>query len=240
MTMDSTPRPWPSCSEMPSSITTQAGCCLFRQGDRIRAIYVLLHGAVKLHVSVCDGRCVATGIRGTHSLLAAVPAILGAPHQDTAITLTACELGVVPVLEFLTLQERTSDFRAWVAAKLAEEAMDRLHWQTAMAAVRDCRGRLEFVIGRLAAAAGYQPGTRGLRLQVPVGPQFLADVVQFSRQQVSVALRSMADDGLIVRHDGWVSLPPSSELARIAQSGVAEGVTVRERPFRFVVPDTAK
>jgi CRP/FNR family cyclic AMP-dependent transcriptional regulator len=186
---------------------------IFRQGDSVKALYLIDAGIVKLSRGAND-RDVLVAVRTAGWLLGTAPAILNRPHLATAETLGTCEFRQVLLADFRAAYEARLDAAKWILKMQAREAAEEIETVTVLVGM-DPMHRLEYVITQLASATGVPRRDGSLRVPVSLTHQELAQAIGTSREYVTRALGHLSSQGKILRKDGWLLIPLRSPLLPI-------------------------
>lgn len=92
---------WESIPDLPAPQLVRENHKLFKAGTPAESVFLLRSGSVKLTCQPRRGPEMIVGIRSSGWMLGADAALLGAPHGLTATTLSACEVSIIPAVDFL-------------------------------------------------------------------------------------------------------------------------------------------
>lgn len=186
------------------------GTVLFRQGGRVKALYLVGGGVVKLTRSEASGRDVIVGLRTTGWLLGSAAAILEIPHPVTAETVGACDLRQIPSADFIAIS-RVGPVAEWLLRMQARETYDQVTSLGSFGALHP-RQRLEQVLVKLGRAGVDTRSDGSLRLKVLLRQHELAQAIGVTREHVGRLLAELQRQGVIRRAAGWVLIPKGSPL----------------------------
>lgn len=189
-----------SFAELAMCRTYPKGNILFHHGDPCFAAYVVVRGRVKLTLAAEDGREFALEVFGPGDVCGLIAMLDGGPHNGTAITLSTCEVGIIP-------RER---FQAWVTAHpllqqtitIALVKMLRgVYERVGMQALLPVKRRLRAALIQLAQGNGAPPGGPDLVVPRPTH-QELAERVGSTRVVVSRVIKELLTEEPWIRMDG--------------------------------------
>jgi CRP-like cAMP-binding protein len=172
------------------------GASIYPQGTHRGSIFMVLAGEVSVSVTLPNGQRILCVLYQPGTLFG-FPIVEGErPRLSAADAFTAAVVAVVPRREFERILGGLAPaalirFFNRVLERQARFAMRLVHC-TAL----DLRGRLALTIGDLAAAFGV-PHADGVRINVPVTHENLAEMVGASRERISKAMAQLMADGLI-------------------------------------------
>jgi CRP-like cAMP-binding protein len=203
--------PWPDDVPMGEVVEFPAHTVLFRQGQPVRALYLIDDGVVALSKRRAE-RDVLVAFRSAGWLVGAASALLGEGHGTTAETLRSCRLRALPVGVVGEHGSGRSDLAAWLHGMLAREVADHLD-RLARSVASSTEARMEAVLSDLLRLAGEARPDGGRRLALSVTVQQLADIVLCTREQASRVLARLIVRGLLARDAGhWFVAPAGSPL----------------------------
>lgn len=191
------------------------GSALFVQGEGPGAAAVLLEGRLKVVHVADDGTESLLAIRGTGDLVGELSVLDGAPRSATVTALEPAAALVVDADGFRAwLQahpEAMLELLALVAARLRDADSTRAQFATADVTARLARRLLE-----LAARYG-EPGSGGVRIDLPVTQEDLAGWVGASREAVAKGMRRLRQRGAVVTGRRRVEVCDLAALRRLAR-----------------------
>jgi len=189
-----------------------ADVTVFRQGDRVDAVFLIEAGAVKLVRSEASGDDAMAALRFPGSLLGVVSVVLDVPHPVSAVTIGRCELRRISAPEFRQEKARAAGLAAAVERALAAE----IHEQVLRCgrSGMDARCRLLGVLLDLAQACGRRRPDGSTLLDVTLLQSDLASLALTSREHVNRLLSALAAEGRLRRERGWLVLPAARQPGR--------------------------
>ena len=190
------------------------GTTLFREGDVPRFVHWVVTGSVKLSIE-SDGGLTVLGLRGPGTILGSMATIAGGSHTATAMTITPCEIRLIPSREFVAAVT-AKGMATHLAGLWAGEMLDGHQWQAR--AQLGAKSALEGLIVTLFVIAGEERRDGSWKLRDDIALQELADEIGKTRQWTSGCIREWKRDGILAREHGWWVLPASSPLiARVRE-----------------------
>ena len=177
--------------------TLPPGGFLVRQEDSLESIYVLTSGLVKLFRSESGGREVLIGLMGGNELLGEVEYFLGEP--------LFCHIQAVYRTDLLEL-----DYSGFAALLDGVPAFRDHLFRSLSARLRDLSSRTSdaFTLPTddLLVTLIRENGRRGISFT----RKMYADYLGVSERSVNRAIRRLAEDGVILRDRGRLSVPGGS------------------------------
>lgn len=161
---------------------------VFEEGERSKGLWVLTAGRVRLHHLMADGRQHVAGFRAPTTALDLSSALDGRPYIATATTMEESELVFVPRV---LLQElgRLYPITVRNAIDLLCLEVRQRDITTAIAALKDARGRISCALLQLSLQFGRRCGN-ALRIDYRLTRQDIADR---SGVTVETAIRVMSE-----------------------------------------------
>jgi CRP/FNR family transcriptional regulator len=202
--------PWPADESLDPPMRYPAGVRLFGQGDRVRDLFLIDEGFVKLTLLSPGGTDLIVGLRTTGWLLGAGNAVLGRAFQTTAETISPCELRALELTDFNRLRDQPA-VSAWTQRMQAREWLD----QVALMRLLGGRGpqqRVEALLLTLARASSNGDVDRDFKLNLPLKHYEMAQMVNLSPEHFSRVLRALETQSVILRDRGWIVIPSKSPL----------------------------
>ena len=176
------------------------------------SIVVVCSGHVKLTRGAAKGREALLAIVGPGELLGELSAIDREPRSATAIALEDVEAIEVPASSFVGLLEERRDLsrhlREVLSARLRDSGLMRVEF-----AALDSVGRVCARLAELCERFG-QPVDAGIRIEMPITQDELADWAVCSREATGKALRSLRELGWIETSRGVITVSAPDELRR--------------------------
>lgn len=179
---------------------------MFRQGEPVSELVVLLRGRVTTRVQALHGRVITVGVWAAPSALDKVALLSGGRHTCTAYAAVACSWRSMPAALFECLVDDVPALRRHVLRILAQRA------HTAQQAFIDAASLP--VTARLAKWLLREAADTG-EVALRQSQDELAQLLGATRVSVNRALRNLEDDRLICRSSGRIVVrAPEALLAR--------------------------
>ncbi|MCR4408328.1 MAG: Crp/Fnr family transcriptional regulator, partial [Anaerolineae bacterium] len=175
------------------------GETIFRQGAPALGWYILCRGRAKLVVNTARRKRFILWFCKPGDILNLM--ILG-PHAFSVVAIDHCVVGFIEREGVRFLLREHPELEAEAHRRLAEQE-DRLVQRVADLVGRSVRERLVQVLLGLGEEHGIDE-TEGIRIDLPLSQQDLADLVGTSRQKVNLNLRKLANQGLIRAERGRI------------------------------------
>jgi CRP/FNR family cyclic AMP-dependent transcriptional regulator len=191
----------------------------YRRGEAIMherqvpdSIVVVCGGHVKLVRGSGSGREALLAIVGRGELLGELSAIDGEPRSATAVALEDVDALEVSASSFIALLERRPDLSRHLLEVLSRRLRDAGLMRVEFAAL-DSVGRVCARLVELCDRFG-RPGDDGIRIEMPITQDELADWAACSHEATGKALRALRDLGWIETSRGVVMVRAPDELRR--------------------------
>ena len=193
------------------------GAVLLREGDDGDDFAIMLSGRVKLIARGASGRAVLVGLRGPGALLGELGAIDGRPRAADVVALEPGEAAIGSIV-FLRrfLAERPAAMQ--VVANLLVQRLREADRGRVELAAHDALGRVALRLLELADNYGVME-SRGVRIQLPLSQDELADWTGMSRQALARALSALRKDGVVSTHRLGLSVHDPERLRAILNNG---------------------
>lgn len=188
---------------------------VFEAGDRSKGLWVLTSGRIRLHHMMADGRQHIVGFRAPPNTLDLSSALDGRPYSASATTIDESELVLVPRSELSELGRRYPLVIRNAIDLLCLEVRQR-DIATAIAALKDARGRIGCALLQLARQFGVAEGS-ACRIDYRLTRQDIADRAGVT---VETAIRVMSD----LQHRGIIRTESQViEILDVAQIDMGAG-----------------
>jgi CRP/FNR family transcriptional regulator, cyclic AMP receptor protein len=200
-------------------IAARSHRCVFNAGTNIitaeqpgEAVYIILHGTVKIHIEQADGRDVVLSIIGSGDTLGEMSLIDSAGRSASAVTL---EDSLLLWMDKSTFQQILRDFPP-VALNLVRilSARVRLNNELIQAlAAMDVYGRVARQLLAFAEKYGEQGEGESVLIPIHLTQSDIADLVGASRKRVNqVMVFFRAQEMISVRADGKIVVQDRARL----------------------------
>lgn len=198
---------WPAQVPIGDAIEVPARTVLFRQGQDVRALYLMETGVVALTKQRGD-REVLVALRSAGWLVGLSSAILELRHATTAETLSSCRLRQMSLRAF---RDAANDgLGPWLHRTLARESAEQLARFTRHVG-RSSVERVEALLDDLFRIAGEPRPDGGCRLALVLTVERIADAALITREQASRVIARFVKAGFLRRDSGgWFLAPKGS------------------------------
>ncbi len=203
----------------PASIRYFArGTSIYPQGTHRGSVFVVLSGAVSVSIGLPHGEQILCAFYQPGAMFGFPIVEAERPRLSAANAFTTATLAVVPRREFERVigglaPPAVIRFFNRVLERQARFAMRLVH-----CVALDLRGRLALTLLDLAHSFGV-PENGGVRVNLPITHENLAEMVGASRERVSKRMSALMADGLISYGRQAVSLLDPAGLQRAATPG---------------------
>jgi CRP/FNR family transcriptional regulator, cyclic AMP receptor protein len=211
---------WESVCELSEFQQFPVAAVLFRQGTVAKYVILLESGWVKLARQEQDGREQIIALCPPGSLLGAEVLIAEQLHPTTAITLSKCQLHLVPTLVFLNWI-RTDPRFSWQIHRALSRRIHAMGIRSTQQKYVPSRLRLEQLLWQLVYAQRYDAtGANGkwketeTKVFLPLQRQELAQMISVTPEYLSRLLGKMEKEGIVRRESGWLIVPHPERLWR--------------------------
>jgi CRP/FNR family transcriptional regulator len=195
-----------------SVIPYPAEALLFLEQQKIKGIYVLCEGEVKLSFGSSEGKRLLLRIAGPGEVLGLLSALSGSPSEATAETSRPCQVAFVPSNVFQKFLGRHPNVFQLIAGQLA------WHYRSAceqLCAVGLGASVLEKVAQFLLTwSAGRGAPRDGVRFTLPLNHEEIGECVGATRESVTRALSEFRGRGLIESHGSTFAIADRAALQR--------------------------
>jgi CRP/FNR family transcriptional regulator len=201
-----------------TAVRYPAGYVLFRQGDRVETLYLIVSGAVRLGRSEGDGEHVVTRFLGRGAvagLVAAVADPARAEHDVTGECAIACEGRAIKRSRLERALHGDAGLALWIARRLALEHRQRNHIKS-LQGHRDPVTRFGLLLEVCPGARRVPQPDGSIRVILPLLHQDIAALLDVTRQHLTRQLRHWEAKGLIRRDARGIVIPGTSPVAAAA------------------------
>ncbi len=169
---------------------------LLEEGQLPEGIFVLLHGSVKLFVSLKCGKSLILRLVQSGEVLGLSATMSSTPAEYTAETLSPTQFLYVPRKDFLTLLEQHPAICISVVEVLSHqlrEAVNMIHYSSgSQPAVEKLADLLEMWVAECGEAT-----ERGTELKLPLTQEEIGQMIGVSRETVSRLLADFEEQGIL-------------------------------------------
>jgi CRP/FNR family transcriptional regulator, cyclic AMP receptor protein len=179
------------------------GAILFVEGEAPRGLFVLCSGQAKLSANSAEGHSLTFRTVEPGEVIGLSAVVGDRPFSATAETLSPCQLGFIPRLEFLRFLRSNSDVAMRVAKHLSMELHQAWRQSRMVALAPDTQAKLaQFLIDQ-AGRHGQTTGD-GLRIPLNMTHEEIAKNIGASRESVSRILKNLRNQGVICVNGGAI------------------------------------
>jgi CRP/FNR family cyclic AMP-dependent transcriptional regulator len=192
------------------------GVVLYTEGETPRGVYILCSGQVRLTSGSQNGQEVILRVAERGDILALSNTISREPHRVRAETLSACQIGFIPRLQFLQFLRANPD----AALRIAEHLSMELHkaWEQVQLVTLASSSNARLVRFLLAWAGTHgQTLAEGTTLALYMTHEEIAQSIGVSRETVSRALAGLREEKLIRFTRGHIVLLEPEKLKSLAE-----------------------
>ena len=215
-----------------------AGALLFFEQQRPRGVYLLCEGQVKLSFSSKEGKTLVLRIAQAGEVLGLFSALSGSPYEVTAETVRPSQVAFVSSRDFQRFLGKHPAAFLRVASHLG------LEYKTACEQLRTI-GLGASISERVAKflltwSADKGASQNGIRFELPLSHERIAEYLGTTRESVTRALREFKSRGLIEDLGTTLLIPNRKALQEVPSCLVhpqrLEPYLVRPAPFRQFAP----
>ncbi len=190
------------------------GAVLFVEGESPRGLFVLCSGQAKLTANSPEGHALTLRTAEPGEVLGLSSVISDSPYLATAETLSACQVGFIPRLEFLRFLRSNPDVALRVAKHLSMELHQAWNQSRMVALAPDTHAKLaQFLIDQ--AQKRGQPDADGLHIALNMTHEEIAKHIGASRESVSRILKELRNRGVIRVNGGSIIIIRGLELGNL-------------------------
>jgi CRP/FNR family transcriptional regulator, cyclic AMP receptor protein len=191
-----------------------AGAVLFVEGQVPRGAYLLCKGRVKLAMTSAEGKAIILRIAEPGELIGVNSAIAGQPYEVTAEALEPCQINFIKRDAFLRLMREHQEACVNVTEQLSNDysaacVQIRSLGLSRTAAEKVARFLLEW------SAKGRETN-QGIRVNLPLTHEEIAQIVGVSRETVTRTLTDLKHKSLITMTGPMVVIRDKTALESLA------------------------
>ncbi|MFQ5662609.1 MAG: Crp/Fnr family transcriptional regulator [Terriglobia bacterium] len=190
------------------------GAVLFVEGQPCRGLFILCSGKAKLTASSPHGRSVIVGVAGAGEVLGLSAVMSNAAYEVSAETLEPAQVNFLPRDDFLRFLQTYGEVSVRVAQHLSMELRRAYHQVARIALAPSARAKL---VGLLLewASREAEPASPGVRFQLPLTHEEIAELIGSSRETVTRLLSEFRRKGLIRTRGTVITLLHPAKLKAI-------------------------
>lgn len=181
------------------------------QDSRVREIYFLERGLVKITHTSRDGKERIIGLRFPGTLLGAASIALQKPSIVAATTLTRCYFHKIMAADFLHLLRTSSEFTWYFQQAQSYEIFQLLNSLVQLGGY-SARQRLEQLLWQLALRPNMDDSEKEARIRLPLRHADIAEIITVTPEYLSRILKHMEQEHIIRREKGWLIIPDIKRL----------------------------
>ncbi len=172
---------------------------VIKEGDPPQSVYCLLSGSVRVHHRREDGTELLVKLLSAPALFGEIAALGQIPVMEFVTTLETCDVLQIPAQLFRELVRVEQRFALAVAGDLARRLCQASSSQRALA-FADTDRRLAALLLDYADLHGT-PVESGLRLELALSQDAMANDLAVSRKAVTMSLARLKEEGLVDKED---------------------------------------
>ncbi len=194
-----------------------SGYTVYKQRQKADYVYLVREGWLELSHHASTARSM-TELAGPGTILGLVEVMTGTSFSVTARTMGNSVLEVVGAPQFQALLQENPSIALKMSISLSRRLQKTMHSFYDMAGRVSARRRLMRVFHEIAESCGI-PDRTGIRIELPITVQILADRLGCSRQYTSKLIGNLKQKGFIDRKNGWFVVTPKGLNLRRANNG---------------------
>lgn len=205
---------------------------VFAEGDPCGGLWVIAEGRVRLYHADAQGRQQVVSFRGPSDLLELAPALDGRAYSASALTLEECDLVYVPRATLASLGERFPVTIRNTMSQLCMEVRQR-DIATAIASLRNARGRVLCTLLFMADQYGVRTGDGGVSIDYRLTRQDIADRSGVTLETSIRVLSDLQRRGLVRTRAQCIEILEVERLRTLGECGECEldcSVFAKPRP----------
>lgn len=190
---------------------------LLEEGQVPEGIFVLLHGSVKLFVSLKGGKSLILRVVQSGEVLGLSATMSSKPAEYTAETLSPTQFLYVPRKDFLALLDQHPEICISVVEVLSHqlrEAVNMIHYSSgSQPAVEKLADLLDLWVSECGEMT-----ERGLELKLPLTQEEIGQMIGVSRETVSRLLAEFEEQGILELEGSHVRVLNFERLGDLAMA----------------------
>lgn len=192
------------------------GVVLYAEGETPRGVHILCSGEVRLTAGSENGNEVILRVAKGGDILGLSNTMSREPHRVRAETLSACQIGFIPRLQFLQFLRAHPDASLRIVEHLSTELHDA--WDQIRLVTLASSSNAKLIHFLLAWAASHgQEFAEGISLALYMTHEEIAQSIGVSRETVSRALAELRQENLIRFSRGHILLVDPEKLKSLAE-----------------------
>jgi CRP-like cAMP-binding protein len=188
---------------------------LFHQGEPSTLAYIVISGQIRLVQHTLDGKDVTMGLFTAGGMIGVIMLLTGEPYPGTAQVLETSRVLSMPAPVVWGLLEQQSPFGMQLIRMLSHRLLEAHNRIRELSAER-VQQRLARCLLRLVEKVGVDEQMNGIRLDIRLSRQDLAQMNGTTLETISRILSAWETEGIIVSHREQISVINYVALTRIA------------------------
>lgn len=160
------------------------GSLLFVEGEKVRGVFVLCSGKVKLTTSSTEGRTLIVRVAQAGEILGSSAVLLSRPYEMSAETLEPCQVNFIRTEEFLTWIQNDRSAMMSVARQLSGDYYAAQREIRSFGLAQTTSEKLARLVLDWCDASGEKTD-RGIRLKVLMTHEEIAQMIGTTRETVT-------------------------------------------------------
>lgn len=193
---------------------------LFTQGQPPTRVYALRRGWLKATHVLSNGKGISDLI-GPGAVFGIQSAFAASPYHFTTVAIEECEVEEADAVEFLKKLHADPHLAFDVLREVSRSTQRLLDLFYGSAAKVSSYERLIGMFDRISAHCSTEI-EGGVRINLPLSVQVMADHIGCSRQWVSKMLSDLQKEGRVKRRGIWLTYSPTASFARDDRSPIAK------------------
>lgn len=186
---------------------------IYYPGDPSRGVYILKSGRVKISRLSKGGREVTVALLKPGEVFGELEILSDTSREDLAMALDDSQLCVIQKELFLSMVRQKPEI-CFSVTKLIGTRMGRIESLVENLVFRDVHSRLAYLLVDLSKNYGKRM-PEGIRLEVKLTQQEIANLIGSSRETVSSVLGELKNEGLIICENRQITLPYLDRLKKL-------------------------
>jgi len=188
-------KPMRDFEEVKYTSSYPANATLFVEGQVPRGVYLLCKGRVKLTMTSADGKAIIPHIAEPGEVIGLNSAISGTPYELSAETLEPCQVNFIKREALLRLVREHPEISAHVTRQVSRDYQAACFQIRSLGLSRSAAERIVRFL--LEAASKGQETSQGIRTNVALTHEEIAQIVGVSRETVTRTLSDLREKMLI-------------------------------------------
>ena len=191
-----------------------SGAVLFLEKQSNRGIYVLCSGKVKLSISSSGGKTLTLRIAKPGEILGLTAAISGLANESSAETLEPCHVELVRSVDFTHFIQKHPEAYQAMVRQLTSQYSDSCEQMRTICLAASSREKLARLL--LHWSSEGRERSDGMRLQVPLTHEQIAECVGSTRETITRTLSDFKAHHLVTLKGATITIPNIAALQAVA------------------------